>query len=47
METSFSSSASVTNWSATHHAEPQRYYEPSSVTELEALVQDAHAKGQK
>lgn len=47
METAYSSSASVANWSGTHHTEPQRYYEPASVAELEALVRDAHAKGQK
>ena len=43
----FSTEASVTNWSATHAVEPKKYYEPNDMEELELLVRDAHAKGQR
>lgn len=43
----FSTEASVTNWSATHAVDPKKYYEPHNMEELELLVRDAHAKGQR
>lgn len=43
----FSTTASLTNWSGTHSVEPVRYYEPQTVAELEALVKDAHERGIK
>ena len=43
----FSAEASMTNWSATHSVEPKKYYEPSSPEELEQLVREAHARGQR
>lgn len=45
--THFATNVSLTNWSGTHSIEPAKYYEPNSVPELEALIKDAHKRGQR
>lgn len=39
------SSVTLTNWSCTHEATTQRFFQPTSTAELEAIVQEAHSLG--
>ncbi|PSC76820.1 L-galactono-1,4-lactone dehydrogenase isoform A [Micractinium conductrix] len=41
------SQETLVNWSGTHECQVQRFYQPESLGELEALVKAAHAKGRK
>ncbi|KAK9866276.1 hypothetical protein WJX84_000737 [Apatococcus fuscideae] len=37
----------LVNWSETHECRPKRFYQPETHEELETLVAEAHAKGEK
>lgn len=41
------SEETVTNWSGTHSATTQRYYEPSTAAELQELVRRLHKEGRR
>ncbi|EIE19735.1 L-galactono-1,4-lactone dehydrogenase-like protein [Coccomyxa subellipsoidea C-169] len=37
----------LVNWSNTHECRPKRFYQPETQEELEAIVREAHEKGEK